>query len=101
MGLQNIPDLVDEVAGSGVALTTQPPDPDPVHSQQARVELISPGPVVPGGAATGDRRSLRPRRPTSYRDNRAWTRRKMLAGFLGISTTPSIFLPKGVDIEMA
>ena len=101
MGQQIFPDHVEEEAQPAVAVAPQLPDPDPVQSQPARVQPASPGLDGAGEAVAPEQRVLRPRRPTTYQDNWAWTRRKMLAGFLGVMTAPAIALAKGVDIELA
>ena len=66
-----------------VAVAPQLPGPDPIQSQPARVEPASPGPDGAGEAVALEQRVLGPRHPTTYRDNRAWTRRKMLASRAG------------------
>ena len=101
LGQQIVPDHVEEETAPAVAVAPQLPGPDPIQSQPARVEPASPRPDGAGEAVALEQRVLRPCRPTTYRDNRAWTRRKMLAGFLGVMTAPAIALAKGVDIELA
>ena len=98
-----VPDAADDKDGDEdvLAVLPQPPVPDPVQDQPARTAPLSPGLVGQRGTEARGQRLLRPRRPATYRVNRAWTRRKMLSGFLGVPTTSAIKLEEAVDIEMA
>ena len=53
LGLQHIPNPVDEVAGSDAVLTIQPPDPDPVPSQGGSGAPVTPEPVMTRAETAG------------------------------------------------
>ena len=103
LGQQVVPDTADDEDKEAVVLPVLPQalDPDPVRDQPAGPAPMSPGPVGQIETEARGQRVLRPRGPATYRDNRAWIRRKMLSGFLGVPTTSLIKLAEPVDIEMA
>ena len=100
LGQEVVPDEGDGGDDDEGAIPVLPQDHTPVP-----VQASSAGPALPlsGSTEVGDgasvQRVLRPRRQTTYRDKRAWTRRKMLAGFLGIPVLSDIILDKPVNMR--
>ena len=97
LGLQQIPDPADEEIRVDVTsvdpLPGSQPLPDPGPAQQE--ESVGREKDAPKAVSDTQRKdTLRPRLPRSYRDNRAWTRRKLLAGYLG-ATSPGDLLISG------
>ena len=106
LGREEFPDVqdaeVEEVDVDGELASDPPVEPAllPVRVEPRVVEPLRTTPPAAGDGGTSSR-VLRPRKQALYRDKRAWSRRRMLAGFLGLPIPGDVTLNEPVDIERA